>query len=218
VSGSRRPPEPRRQARGLARIESILDVAEAVFAEVGYEATTTNLIAARAGISPGSLYQYFANKQAIAEALAERYLASMAVRQSDVFDEALVGLALPELADRVIDPMLAFTLAHPSTKTFINSANMAPELVASSAQLRASLVDRMATLIGRRTPALSPRDRDLLAAVSVHLYASFVPLIIEATPRRRERIVRELKAVLVGYWSGFDGDGGRFRPSAVRGG
>lgn len=205
------PTGPRRQARGLARIQSILDTAELLFAQIGYDATTTNLIAERAGISPGSLYQYFANKQAIAEALAERYLTSMAVRQRDLFDEELVSLPLTELADRVLDPILHFVLAHPSTKTFINTAPMSPELAESSSRLRASLVGRMAALIDRRTPGLSPSDRDLLADLSVHLYASFVPLIIEAGPRRRERLVRELKAVLVGYWSGFDGDGGRFR-------
>ncbi len=64
----------RRQARGQRRIDQILTVAEQVFADVGYEATTTNAIAARAGMSPGSLYQFFENKEAIAAGLAARYL------------------------------------------------------------------------------------------------------------------------------------------------
>jgi AcrR family transcriptional regulator len=190
---------------------SILDTAETLFAEVGYDATTTNLIASRAGISPGSLYQYFANKQVIAEALAERYLSAMALHQDAAFDEELFTLDLPSLADRVIDPLLAYVVAHPTTKTFINAGSMSPELVTSSQHLRASLVARLAALIDRRTPGLAPSDRDLLAEVSVQVYASFVPVIIDAPPRRRARIVRELKAVLIGYWSGFDGDGGRFR-------
>ncbi|OWY61551.1 hypothetical protein B7486_63205, partial [cyanobacterium TDX16] len=66
-------PTPKRQERGLKRIALILDTAERVFTEVGYDAATTNLIASEAGISPGSLYQFFANKEAIAEALAARY-------------------------------------------------------------------------------------------------------------------------------------------------
>src|SRR6266511_1332655 len=48
----------------------ILDAAAGVFADAGYERATTNAIAAAAGISPGSLYQFFPNKEAIAEALA----------------------------------------------------------------------------------------------------------------------------------------------------
>src|SRR5262249_3325863 len=61
-----------RRARGLQRIASILDAAETVFAQMGYEEATTNHIAAEAGISPGSLYQFFSNKEEIAQALATR--------------------------------------------------------------------------------------------------------------------------------------------------
>jgi AcrR family transcriptional regulator len=59
----------RRQVRGQQRMELVLDVAAQVFAEVGFEAATTNAIAARAGMSPGSPYQFFPNKDAIAKAL-----------------------------------------------------------------------------------------------------------------------------------------------------
>jgi AcrR family transcriptional regulator len=202
--------EPRRQARGLARMASILDTAEAVFAEVGYDAATTNLIAGRAGISPGSLYQYFANKQAIAEALAERYLTAMALHQDAAFDEQLFELDLPELADVIIDPLLEYTLEHPTTKTFINAGDIAPELVAASQHLRESLVLRLAAMIAFRTPSLPPSDRTLVSEVTVQIYASFIPAIIDAAPRRRPRIVRELKAVLIAYWADWDRDGGRF--------
>jgi AcrR family transcriptional regulator len=203
--------EPRRQARGLARMASILDTAEAVFAEIGYDAATTNLIAGRAGISPGSLYQYFANKQAIAEALAERYLEAMALEPDAAFDEILFTLDLPELADLIIDPLLAYTLEHPTTKTFINAGNIPPELLGAAQHLRQSLVMRLAAMIAIRTPALTPSDRTLVAEVTVQVYASFIPTIIEAPPRRRGRIVRELKAVLIAYWADWDRQGGRFR-------
>ncbi len=60
----------RRQQRGLLRVEEILAAAGALFAEQGYDNVTTNMITARAGVSPGSLYQYFPNKEAIAQAFA----------------------------------------------------------------------------------------------------------------------------------------------------
>src|SRR5690349_10759499 len=78
----------RRQARGERRIAEILDAASALFAEVGYEAASTNRIAARAGISPGSLYQFFANKEAIAEALSARLAERMAAVHAAAFDGA----------------------------------------------------------------------------------------------------------------------------------
>ena len=103
----------RRQARGEQRIQLLLDVAEQLFAEFGFEATTTNAIAARAGMSPGSLYQFFPNKDAIAEALATRYLEQLRATQAYSFAPEIVHLPLDALIDRVVDPSCAFHLAHP---------------------------------------------------------------------------------------------------------
>jgi AcrR family transcriptional regulator len=55
-------------------VERILDTAARIFDERGYRQTTTNLVAEAAGVSIGSLYQYFPNKDALLVALAERHL------------------------------------------------------------------------------------------------------------------------------------------------
>ena len=62
------------QARSRVTVESILQGAAQVFERRGYGEATTNRIAERAGVSIGSLYQYFPNKQAILVALSERHL------------------------------------------------------------------------------------------------------------------------------------------------
>jgi len=70
--------EPRKrplQQRSQATVEDILTAAAQVFEAHGYAAGTTNRIAARAGVSIGTLYQYFPNKEAVAVALLERHLA-----------------------------------------------------------------------------------------------------------------------------------------------
>jgi hypothetical protein len=54
----------------------ILEASAQVFTSLGYVRTTTNRIAERAGISIGSLYQYFPNKDAILVALLERHMAT----------------------------------------------------------------------------------------------------------------------------------------------
>lgn len=63
-----------RQERSRATVEAILEAAAQVFERHGYAAGTTNRIAARAGVSIGSLYQYFPNKDAVLVALVERHL------------------------------------------------------------------------------------------------------------------------------------------------
>lgn len=74
-------PKPRKQpgqARSQRTVAHILEVAARVLGERGYAGTNTNLIAERAGVSVGSLYQYFPNKDALVVALHERHGQQMA--------------------------------------------------------------------------------------------------------------------------------------------
>ncbi|MER6937932.1 helix-turn-helix domain-containing protein, partial [Nocardioides sp. NPDC000441] len=87
-------PRRKRQARGEERMREIVRAAAVVFAERGPDGATTNAIAAEAGISPGSLYQFFGSKADIARALSEHYAAELSgVRRTimDVGQEAWGG-------------------------------------------------------------------------------------------------------------------------------
>ncbi len=103
-----------RRARGLQRIASILDAAEAVFAEMGYDEATTNHIAAQAGISPGSLYQFFSNKEEIARALAARYTEELQRVYGSVLSVEAASLPFSIWLDQLIDALIAFHIAHPA--------------------------------------------------------------------------------------------------------
>ncbi len=65
-----------RQERSRLTVDRILVAAAQVFHEAGYTSATTNDIALEAGISVGSLYQYFPNKDAILVALTRRHIDS----------------------------------------------------------------------------------------------------------------------------------------------
>ncbi|HPN04241.1 MAG TPA: TetR/AcrR family transcriptional regulator [Hyphomonadaceae bacterium] len=54
--------------------ERLLDIAGELLGEVGIERISTNMIAARAGVSPAALYRYFADKYAVLEALGRRFM------------------------------------------------------------------------------------------------------------------------------------------------
>lgn len=118
------PRKPPSQDRAKATVDAILEAAIDLLAARGYARTSTNLIASRAGVSVGSLYQYFPHKDAIVAALFERHAlgieqvvsASMAdLRRPDVpvrdaFRRMLTGFralhdANPKLA-RAVDPEL----------------------------------------------------------------------------------------------------------------
>jgi AcrR family transcriptional regulator len=67
-----RPRKIPRQARSLATVEVILDATALLLVNEGYAQTTTNRVADRAGVSIGSLYQYFPNREALVTALTGR--------------------------------------------------------------------------------------------------------------------------------------------------
>jgi AcrR family transcriptional regulator len=60
------------QARSIVTVTAILDAAAHILESVGPSAYSTNGVAERAGVSIGSLYQYFPTKDAVTRALIER--------------------------------------------------------------------------------------------------------------------------------------------------
>jgi AcrR family transcriptional regulator len=62
------------QQRSAKRVEQMLEACAALIDEFGYDGVTTTLIAERAGVAVGSLYQFFPDKRAVVQALTQRNL------------------------------------------------------------------------------------------------------------------------------------------------
>ena len=75
------------QARAKARIQRVLDATQAILNRDGPAAVTTPAIAAESGVSVGSIYQYFPNKEAIILALYEARLTHIRQVASDAMDD-----------------------------------------------------------------------------------------------------------------------------------
>lgn len=71
------------QGRSVARVQRMLDACAEIVDEVGYEGLTTTLLAERAGVAIGSVYQFFPDKRAVVQALAERCLATYLERMTE---------------------------------------------------------------------------------------------------------------------------------------
>ncbi len=111
-SGAAEVRAPQRE-RGRARVAALLAAATEVFADKGYDAATMTEIAARAGASIGSLYQFFPTKELVAEALhasnadaLAAMLETMAPRLADKPAEALAEVLFAEFS--------GFLLKHPA--------------------------------------------------------------------------------------------------------
>ncbi|MBS1042341.1 TetR/AcrR family transcriptional regulator [Gluconobacter cerinus] len=101
------------RAAGRQRVEELLEAASDLMAERGYEATTMAEIAARAGARIGSLYRFFPNKEAVADALVQRHIAILADEYAALAKRAAT-LSPDALADILIE--LLVTL-HPRVKS-----------------------------------------------------------------------------------------------------
>lgn len=89
--------EPRkrpRQARSRAMVDALIEATARVLVEDGYDRASTNRIAKVAGVSVGSLYQYFPNKEALVVAVVDRHMEQVSL---------LVHQLAEELEDAPID-------------------------------------------------------------------------------------------------------------------
>ncbi|MGV0644545.1 TetR/AcrR family transcriptional regulator [Mycolicibacterium sp. XJ2546] len=101
-----------RQERSRMMVERILDAGEQVLMAHGFDGASTNRIAAAAGISPGSLYQYFPNKDAIAGAVIDRFSDHLAARVAARVSERLNQPA-PDYVRESIGALLDALDVHP---------------------------------------------------------------------------------------------------------
>ncbi len=157
-----------RQRRSRETLKAILDAAARVFAERGYSGGTTNRIAEVAGVSIGSLYEYFPNKDSVLVALAERHLARMMSEVQELLDAAQTSsLPLTALLRRFVEAMLAVHQRNPDLhRVVFSEAPHPPELHACVLQMEETLAHSVEALL-RRSPELSLPDPDTAAHLVV---------------------------------------------------
>ncbi|MBB4124502.1 TetR/AcrR family transcriptional regulator [Martelella radicis] len=91
-----------RQARAEATVDAIFEATIQLLTRAGADSLTTTRVAERAGVSVGTLYQYFPNKQALIYALNERYLEALAKR-IEATCSAQAGQTAPNMLKTLID-------------------------------------------------------------------------------------------------------------------
>ncbi|MGH9451180.1 MAG: TetR family transcriptional regulator [Terriglobia bacterium] len=188
--------EPRRipqQERGQRRVASLLRAAAFVIADVGYESTTMCAIARRAGAAIGSLYQFFPNKEAVAEALRAGYIgeiealwASLALKARTLSAEALVN--------ELVRSYIKFAKHH---RAFVALLEAPPTV--NSWQRRALIRGRIARVLMTRKPRSSRRRAMQTGAVVHQIVKGLLTLYARAEAEEKTAVVEEFKSVLIGY-------------------
>ncbi|MEU5179985.1 TetR/AcrR family transcriptional regulator [Streptomyces longwoodensis] len=190
----------RRQARGERRIAQLLEAAAHVFCTTGYTAASTNAIAREAGVSPGTLYQFFPNKEAIAIELGDRLMHEM----RETYGEALapVDPATPveEAVGAAVDRFIAFNCDHPVFFALMHGPDIPGRISEEHDALHATLLARITDLLSSLLPATAdPADLTRTAQMCLGMYKAGLELVLGHEGAEREAYVRELKNALVRY-------------------
>ena len=101
------------QERSRATVDAIVDATARVLVRDGYDALSTNRVAREAGVSVGSLYQYFPGKEALVAAVMERHASRLQEHIAARMAEAAPGATAEEVATELIRAMLTAQMAEP---------------------------------------------------------------------------------------------------------
>ncbi|GAB3214337.1 hypothetical protein GCM10027294_53950 [Marinactinospora endophytica] len=153
----------------------------------------------RAGVSPGSLYQFFRNKDEILTALVPRYTERSAAFWGAQLNEEVARLPLDELLDRVIGAMAAFKAERPAFWVLFHGSATSARLAEVAAQVHEGIAEGLCELFRVRAPDLARERLDMLARVCIATTRGLFPLVMAAEPEQRKRLLAELKGVLLGY-------------------
>jgi AcrR family transcriptional regulator len=189
-----------KQRRSRQTVEAVLDAVARVLKRDGVGAVTTNRIAEVAGVSIGSVYQYFPDKRAIFVALHERHVAEL----GRLLESTLVAHAaapLDELMRALVDAMIEAHAADPELYELLLTE--VPHRADGARDFSSRLGGALRLAIGARARELHlRRDLDRVLFVVTTMMESLCHAAVLARPSRlslaaaKDEVVRALLAYL----------------------
>ncbi|HEX5378144.1 MAG TPA: TetR/AcrR family transcriptional regulator [Phenylobacterium sp.] len=187
-----------RQDRAVATYDRLLEVAGELLAEVGVERISTNMICAKAGVTPPALYRYFRDKYAVLEALGRRLMERQNQVLFDWLDEfGPRGLkAMSEASELLLRRTAEVTASEPGAVWTLRALRAVPQLAHVRIESHRRVTDRMADVYGPLIPDL-PREalwRRLRIAVEFGFAAD--EMLNEEDRIARDDLLRDAAAIL----------------------
>jgi AcrR family transcriptional regulator len=197
------------QGRSVARVQRMLDACAEIVDEVGYEGLTTTLLAERAEVAIGSVYQFFPDKRAIVQALTlrnlEAYLQRLGVRFGEVaFDHWWDGV------DAAIDEYIAMHRSVPGFRTLHFGDVVDLHLLDEEQDNNGVIADQVARLLMTqfgelasqtgKSSGLADAERLRFAlSIAVEAADALIKLAFRRDPDGDEAVLVEAKALIREY-------------------
>jgi AcrR family transcriptional regulator len=153
-----------RQARAQVTVDAIVEAAAQLLSAGGLGAFTTNAVATRAGVSIGTLYQYFPNKDALMVALIAREQARRVDGVRAAITSLPAGAALADVIRAIVraaiqpdqgSPTLARALDHEEARLPVDV--LVTEQLGGAADIIATIAERFPAELAHIDPALAGR-------------------------------------------------------------
>jgi AcrR family transcriptional regulator len=196
----------RRQARGERRIAQLLEAAANVFCTTGYTAASANAIAREAGVSPGTLYQFFPNKEAIAIELGDRLMREMREAYGEALAPVDPATPLEEAVGAAVDRFIAFNCEHPVFFALMHGPDVPGRIAEDHDALHATLLSRVEGLLATLLPDTPATGITRVAHVVLGMYMAGLELVLAHEGAERDAYIQELKNVLIRYLDPMVGD------------
>ncbi|MGH3738908.1 MAG: TetR/AcrR family transcriptional regulator [Micromonosporaceae bacterium] len=183
----------------------MLDATAALVEEVGYEGLTTTLIAERAEVAIGSVYQFFPDKRAVVQALTERnldtYRSQVAARMANgPFDHWW------EIVDIAIDEYIELHRSAPGFRVLHFGDVVDRHLLDASQDNNAVIAGALAQLVITQAGVRPGPRLDLAVIIAVEAGDALIKLAFRRDPDGDEQILTEAKTLLRDYLHKAIGD------------
>jgi AcrR family transcriptional regulator len=187
------------QARSETTVAALFEASIQVLLAVGYRKFTTTRVAERAGVSVGTLYQYFPNRQALIASVIERYLDDV-TGAIELHCWELRGRTLNEIATGFVEAAIAAKWAHIEVSRALHE----PLADVGGAQLVRAAAMRTAGWVAeilRSCVDASFGDEDRLALLIVISCSSLLQTAIadQTTALDRDALGAHMRAMVLGY-------------------
>ena len=176
-SPNRGPLAPRREV-GRQRVAELLEAAAVVIQERGFEAATMAEIAARADAKIGSLYRFFPNKEAVADALMQHHTEVLQA-EYEAINARAPSLTPEALADTLIDLLVKL---HPRTRALSALLDSRTDWTEIRRRFRAQALAGVKTALTACAPGLDDTEADDIAAVVLNNMKTLVGMTTKDAP------------------------------------
>jgi AcrR family transcriptional regulator len=190
--------EPRKspvQARSTASVDAILKATVQVLLKVGKEKLTTTRVAARAGVSVGTLYQYFPNKSALLRAALRLHVEEILAEVDRVCD-ARRGQPVEQMAEALAVAFLAVKMRDPEKSRALYAVSSDLEGAKISASAAARVNNAIVGLL-QSAPEVLTTDLQLMATVLQSTIAGVKRQLLESEMPEAQFDVMQHELVLM---------------------